>query len=49
MFIDTLKSKKKELFFITLLLIFFYRSPYIFLNGRFMAEEGNIFCKRLQI
>ena len=43
MFIDTLKSKKKELFFITLLLIFFYRSPYIFLNGRFMAEEGEIF------
>ena len=43
MFIDILKSKKKELFFITLLLIFFYRSPYIFLNGRFMAEEGEIF------
>ena len=35
-----LKKRYKELFLIFLILLIFYRSPYIFLNGRFIAEEG---------
>ena len=38
-----LDNIKKELFIFLILIIFFYRSPYIFLNGRFMAEEGSIY------
>ena len=38
-----LDNIKKELFILSILIIFFYRSPYIFLNGRFMAEEGSIY------
>ena len=36
-----LKKRYKELFLVFLLLLIFYRSPYIFLNGRFIAEEGS--------
>lgn len=43
MFINFISDKKKEIFFLILLTIFFYRSPFIFLNGRFMAEEGSIY------
>ena len=38
-----LDNIKKELFILSILIIFFYRSPYILLNGRFMAEEGSIY------
>ena len=38
-----LDNIKKELFIFLILIIFFYRSPYIFLNGRFMSEEGSIY------
>ena len=38
-----INNNKKELLFFILLTIFFYRSPFIFLNGRFMAEEGSIY------
>ena len=43
MYLNKLDNLKKELFIFIILIIFFYRSPYIFLNGRFMAEEGTIF------
>ncbi len=43
MFLDFINSRKKEIFFFTILIIFFYRSPFIFLNGRFMAEEGSLY------
>ncbi len=43
MAIDIIKNNKKSLFILILLSIFFYRSPHIFLNGRFMAEEGSIY------
>tara|TARA_B100000035_G_C21016740_1_gene562209 strand:+ start:378 stop:1673 length:1296 start_codon:yes stop_codon:yes gene_type:complete len=43
MFINFISDKKKEIFFLILLTIFFYRSPFIFLNGRFMAEEGSVY------
>ena len=33
----------KEIFILFLFCLIFYRSPFIFLNGRFMAEEGSIF------
>mgnify|MGYP001196228456 CR=1 FL=1 len=36
-------NKKKEILFFTLLLIIFYRSPYILLQGRFAAEEGTLY------
>ncbi len=35
-----LNKNYKILFFSFLCLLIFYRSPYIFLNGRFIAEEG---------
>ena len=35
-----LNKNYKLLFFSFLCLLIFYRSPYIFLNGRFIAEEG---------
>lgn len=43
MLINLLSHRKKEIFFIILLIIFYYRSPHIFLNGRFMAEEGSVY------
>ena len=36
-------NRKKEILFFVLLLIIFYRSPYILLHGRFAAEEGSIY------
>ncbi len=36
-----LKKKYKLLFLLLLLILIFYRSPYIFINGRFIAEEGS--------
>lgn len=38
---------KKTLFFIVLIIIVFYRSPYIFLEGRFQAEEGYIWYRNV--
>ena len=43
MLLSFIDKKKKEIFFLILLSLFFYRSPYIFLNGRFMAEEGSLY------
>ena len=43
MLIKLIDERKKEIFFIILLAVFFYRSPHIFLHGRFMAEEGEVF------
>ena len=34
-------NKTKIIFFFLIILISFYRSPYIFLNGRFIGEEAN--------
>ena len=35
----------KIILLLSILLIVFYRSPYIFLNGRFVAEEGQFFFR----
>tara|TARA_B110000211_G_C14055977_1_gene543358 strand:- start:791 stop:2068 length:1278 start_codon:yes stop_codon:yes gene_type:complete len=45
LFNKILKIKKfsKEIIFVFIIILIFYRSPFIFLNGRFMAEEGNVF------
>jgi len=44
MFFQIINNKKREIIvFLFLLLIIFYRSPYIFFNGRFMAEEGSLY------
>ena len=47
MFLDKLLESKYFSFFILLLLasLSFYRSPDIFLNGRFWGEDGSIFFK----
>lgn len=45
MLLSILKKKRREIFVFFLLALLFYRSPYIFLNGRFMAEEGSVFFK----
>ena len=42
MFFKFIKNKKKYIFFSFLILIIFYRSPFILIEGRFMAEEGTI-------
>ena len=34
-------NNTKIIFFFLLILISFYRSPYIFFNGRFIGEEAN--------
>ena len=36
-----LKKNFRIIFILFLILLIFYRSPYIFLNGRFIAEEGS--------
>jgi hypothetical protein len=36
-----LSKKYKFILLILILVLIFYRSPYIFLNGRFVAEEGS--------
>ncbi len=43
MLFSFIEKNKKEIFFIILLILFFYRSPFIFSNGRFMAEEGSLY------
>jgi len=45
MFLSILIKKKREIFIFFVLALLFYRSPYIFFNGRFMAEEGSIFFR----
>ena len=40
-----LNNKFKIVFLTFIILISFYRSPYIFLEGRFMAEEGSHYFK----
>ena len=35
----------KILFLLFILFLIFYRSPYIFLNGRFIAEEGSFWFR----
>ena len=35
----------KIILLLAIILLAFYRSPYIFLNGRFVAEEGSFFFK----
>ena len=40
-----LNHKFKILIFLILLIIIFYRSPYILLNGRFYAEEGSFWFR----
>ena len=43
MFISFIEKNKEKIFLVILLALFFYRSPFIFLNGRFMAEEGSVY------
>ena len=38
-------NKLKIIFFLIIILISFYRSPYIFLEGRFFGEEGELWFK----
>jgi len=39
------KLLDKKLFFFLVVAVIFYKSPYIFLNGRFVAEEGEFWFK----
>ena len=41
----TLFSKKKIYFLIFLIIFSFYKSPHIFINGRFIAEEGSFWFR----
>ena len=43
MFISFIEKNREKIFILILLALFFYRSPHIFLNGRFMAEEGSVY------
>jgi len=38
-------SNKKIIFLFLLMALSFYKSPYIFVNGRFIAEEGSYFFR----
>jgi hypothetical protein len=40
-----LKKNYKIILFTFLIILVFYRSPYIFLNGRFVAEEGSFWFR----
>ena len=40
-----LKLNNKIILIFLLIVISFFRSPYIFLKGRFMAEDGELFFK----
>ena len=40
---ENFKFTTKEVLFFLLLIVVIYRSPYILLNGRFLAEEGNVY------
>ncbi len=42
---STLFSNKKIIFLFFLVSLSFYKSPYIFINGRFIAEEGSFFFR----
>ena len=42
---DFFLKNYKIIFLLIILILIFYRSPYIFLNGRFVAEEGSFFFK----
>lgn len=42
-------NKIKFFFLILVLLIAFYKSPFIFINGRFVAEEGSFFFRNSYI
>jgi hypothetical protein len=37
------KNNYKIFFFFLILFLIFYRSPYIFIHGRFLAEEGSVY------
>ena len=45
MLLSYLNRNFKIILLFSILLIVFYRSPYIFLNGRFIAEEGQFFFR----
>jgi len=45
MLLSIVLKNKRKIFVFFLLALLFYRSPHIFLNGRFMAEEGSVFFK----
>ena len=45
MLLSYLNKNFKIILLFSILLIVFYRSPYIFLNGRFIAEEGQFFFR----
>jgi hypothetical protein len=45
MLLSYLNKNFKIILLFSILLIVFYRSPYIFLNGRFIAEEGQFFLE----
>ena len=42
---DFFSKNYKILFLLFILFLIFYRSPYIFLNGRFIAEEGSLWFR----
>ena len=42
---DFFSKNYKILFLLFILFLIFYRSPYIFLNGRFIAEEGSFWFR----
>lgn len=43
MYVEKKFDKYKILLFSLILFLIFYRSPYIFIHGRFVAEEGSIY------
>lgn len=45
MLVNFFKKNFKIILLLLILVIVFYRSPYIFLNGRFVAEEGQFFFR----
>ncbi len=43
---NLISDNKVKFLFLTIIILFsFYRSPYIFLNGRFFAEEGYVYLQ----
>ena len=45
MLISFLNKNFKIIFLLILLILIFYRSPYILTNGRFIAEEGSFWFR----
>ena len=43
--ISFLNKNFKTILLLIILILVFYRSPYIFLNGRFVAEEGSVWFR----